>query len=445
MEDEKKGRLKNGSEIKLKNGGTVKIISLIGEGGQGEVYRVEKDKKEYALKYYTKKYIQSMKKPDKFYGNLDNNIRKGAPTDAFLWPIEVTEKNENGFGYIMEIRPKEYEELGAFFQGSVKKPQVHFSGFSAVITAGINIIEGFRALHRKGYSYQDLNDGNFFINPKTGDVLICDNDNVSPYGENFGILGKQRWMAPEIVTGKNDPDIDSDLFSLSVLLFRLLFINHPLEGGRRPTCLTAQSERKYYGEEPIFILDPTDKRNRPITGTEQNLKLFWPVYPPYLRDMFIRAFSQDVMQKRASRVQEIEWMDVFYRMRAELGTCPYCGGESFYMESGASVCPCCNRSIPAVPYSLKIGMFQLPLFSGMKLPSWIVDFRRNDLPETVGEVVVNPNNPNQYGIRNLTEEAWSAHSASSGTAYTIEPGRSIPLKEQTKIQLLGKTGTIIRN
>ena len=30
-----------------------------------------------------------------------------------------------------------------------------------------------------GYSYQDLNDGNFFINPQSGDVLICDNDNVA--------------------------------------------------------------------------------------------------------------------------------------------------------------------------------------------------------------------------------------------------------------------------
>ena len=28
-------------------------------------------------------------------------------------------------------------------------------------------------------SYQDLNDGNFFIDPQTGKVLICDNDNVA--------------------------------------------------------------------------------------------------------------------------------------------------------------------------------------------------------------------------------------------------------------------------
>lgn len=69
-----------------------------------------------------------------------------------------------------------------------------------------------------------INNGNFFIMPDSGDVLICDNDNVSPFGTNLGIMGKQHWMAPEIVTGQNDSNKNSDCFSLAVVLFRLLFI-----------------------------------------------------------------------------------------------------------------------------------------------------------------------------------------------------------------------------
>ena len=76
--------------------------------------------------------------------------------------------------------------------GTRKKPQVHFQSFAAISTAAINIIQGFRELHARGYSYQDINNGNFFINPSTGDVLICDNDNVSPFGTSSGIMGKQR-------------------------------------------------------------------------------------------------------------------------------------------------------------------------------------------------------------------------------------------------------------
>ena len=139
--------------------------------------------------------------------------------------------------------------------GGRKQKQARFKSFYALCTAAINIIEAFRALHNNGYSYQDINNGNFFINPENGDVLICDNDNVSPFGTNLGIMGKQRWMAPEIVMGKNDPDKNSDRFSLAVVLFRLLFINHPLEGRySTPPCMTKELEQKYYGSAPIFGL-----------------------------------------------------------------------------------------------------------------------------------------------------------------------------------------------
>ena len=70
---------------------------------------------------------------------------------------------------------------------------VHFSGIKALINAALGLIDGFEKLHNAGFSYQDLNDGNFSIHPETGDVLICDNDNVSEYGDNSGIAGKCRY------------------------------------------------------------------------------------------------------------------------------------------------------------------------------------------------------------------------------------------------------------
>ena len=246
--------LKKGETVKIKNGSVARVLDEFGSGGQGTVYRVSYEGKEYALKWY---HIGVFKgKEQEFYQNLENNISKGAPTKAFLWPLGITEKQNGSFGYLMDIRPGGYDELTDFFVGTKKKPQVHFASFAAIITAAINIIQAFRELHNRGYSYQDINNGNFFINPNTGDVLICDNDNVSPYGTNLGIMGKQRWMAPEIVTG-GDPDKHSDRFSLAVVLFRLLFINHPLEGAySTPPCMTKELERKYYGTDPIFIYDP---------------------------------------------------------------------------------------------------------------------------------------------------------------------------------------------
>ena len=77
----------------------------------------------------------------------------------------------------MELRPPEYKDFSLFLLA-----KVHFANIEALINTALCITNGFRELHNRGYSYQDLNDGNFFVNPKTGDVLICDNDNVAPYG-----------------------------------------------------------------------------------------------------------------------------------------------------------------------------------------------------------------------------------------------------------------------
>ena len=94
-----------------------------------------------------------------------------------------------------------------------------FASLDVMLTAAINIVKAFRALHLAGKSYQDLNDGGFFIDTKTGDVLVCDCDNVAADGDNFGIGGMPGFMAPEVVRGIAKPDVLTDRYSLAVVLF----------------------------------------------------------------------------------------------------------------------------------------------------------------------------------------------------------------------------------
>ena len=219
---------KQGDKIKLTNGGSITVKSKIGEGGQGSVYKVDYSGKEYALKWYLPNYLKTLK-PNckKFYKNLVDNVTAGSPSPEFLWmkAVAVTGKHSNGFGYIMDLRPQNYAEFTKFI-----KAKEFFKSTQAVISAAINVVEAFQALHRKGYSYQDLSPGNFFIDKVTGDVLICDNDNVAPNGDNLGVGGTPGYMAPEVILGKSKPGTDTDLFSLSVILFELFFLAHPLEG-----------------------------------------------------------------------------------------------------------------------------------------------------------------------------------------------------------------------
>jgi serine/threonine protein kinase len=105
--------------------------------------------------------------------------------------------------------------------------------FRALSTAGFHLAHSFLQLHSKGLCCHDISFGNLFLDPDTGESLICDNDNVTVDGETgAGVLGTPRFMAPEVVTGQGQPGIQTDLYSLAVLLFYLFVVHHPLEGAR---------------------------------------------------------------------------------------------------------------------------------------------------------------------------------------------------------------------
>lgn len=253
-------KLKKGMRIKTLYGEAV-VENWIAEGGQGNVYAVEYNGKPKALKWYKPTGIG--KQPKAFYENLKDNVQNASPSEEFLWPLDITEwkGEENAFGYIMDLRPDGYYEVSDYMLTHVR-----FSSFRTVADASLQIVSAYRMLHNRGYSYQDLNDGNFFIHFRTGKVLICDNDNVAPNGIKTGIVGKPRYMAPEIVTGKKMPDKYSDWYSMSVIIFILFCLNHPLEGERSLTpALTPALQEKLYGTEAMFIMDD----GRDIIGTNQ--------------------------------------------------------------------------------------------------------------------------------------------------------------------------------
>ena len=276
--------LKKGQIVHLTTGGmTCTVIEELGRGGQGTVYKVDLGGKKMALKWY------HIPPEDKFYKNLQKNVDAGAPSDAFIWPEFLTVKENGSYGYVMKLRPSGYYEFGQYLLA-----RHQMKSLSAIFAAAMKICNGFKLLHRFGYSYQDLNDGNFFIRPDDGDVLICDNDNVYPQGEKSGIMGKARYMAPEIVAG-GIPDKFSDRYSLTVLLFMLIYLNHPLEGARVAACpcMTENNEKKFYGSEALFIYDKDNNTNLPVRGVHTNVIRRWPAFPQLLRDTFMEQLSQE--------------------------------------------------------------------------------------------------------------------------------------------------------
>lgn len=415
-----------GQRIKTVSGGELEVIQKLGEGGQGVVYKVNYNGKPLALKWY---FGNKLNNAEKFYRNIQNNIKQGTPTGAFLWPLEITEYFEGSFGYLMELRPPEYKDFSLFLLA-----KVHFANIEALINTALCITNGFRELHNRGYSYQDLNDGNFFVNPKTGDVLICDNDNVAPYGENLGIAGKCRYMAPEVVMGQKRPDSHTDRFSLAVVLYMLLFLNHPLEGKRTMCpCLTEELERKFYGSDPVFVWDPANDANRPVRGVHTNEIKLWPLYPAFVRKTFEKAFSHEVMvgNDTTHRVIEKEWQEVFTTLRDLTIKCS-CGSETFIDPSQQS-CRCinCGKSIERPPI-LKVKKYHAALAPGKKLYACHVQYDSDDFKEAKGEVISSRNNPSLLGLRNDSNNTWEAI-LPNGSSKGYPNGQVIKLGKGIKI------------
>ncbi len=416
-----------GQKIKVVSGGELEVIQKLGEGGQGIVYKVRYNGKELALKWY---FGNKLNDPDRFYRNIQNNIKKGAPTSAFLWPLEITEYYEDSFGYLMKLRPPEYKDFSLFLLAKER-----FTSIGAVVNAALCITSGFRELHNSGFSYQDLNDGNFFVNPKTGDVLICDNDNVAEYGDALGIAGKCRYMAPEVVLGKKKPDVHTDRFSLAVVLYLLLFLNHPLEGKKTMCpCLTEELERKFYGTEPVFVWDSKNDTNRPVRGVHVNEIKFWPIYPKFVRDTFEEAFSYEAMVGADSqhRVTEKKWQEVFTALRDCIAKCPSCG-ELTFIDVKQPVCKCinCSKEIQR-PMILKVKKYHAIMQPGKKIYSCHAVYDSDDFKAVKGEIVSSRQDLSIIGLKNSSDFTWTAI-LPNGNTKPYSNGQVIKLGRGLKI------------
>lgn len=400
--------LTKNQKIKLEDGRTVTVVGKLGAGGQGIAYRVLLDEtgEEKALKWY---FLEKIKNPKAFYNHLRENIKHGSPDSSFVWPEAVTEwsNHDEPFGYIMRVYPKEYDGFNKFLLGKVS-----FASNSALINAALNIVEAFKKLHSKGYNYQDLNDGNFAINRNTGDVLICDNDNAVGQGASFGILGKFRYMAPEIVRHEVMPSTATDRFSLAVVLFLLLMGGHPLEGAKTAVpALTDKMQDKFFGTEPVFIFDESISTNRPVSGLHEDPIRLWCKYPLCIRKSFCRSFSQESMLHGQGRLTEREWLGVLSQLKSFIVKCNKCGASSVILEltnnDGNPVfvhkCARCSALSKAPAYISFQNGINIPVFEGVKIYSCLTDLLSEDFNTPSAEFLVKSN---KLGAQNLSQCDW---------------------------------------
>jgi DNA-binding helix-hairpin-helix protein with protein kinase domain len=417
------------------------VEQLLGAGGQGEVYKARLGGEAVALKWF----FPQMATPEQ-RAAIEMLVRRGAPSDRFLWPLELASSPQvQGFGYVMGLRPPRFKNIVDLMKRRAEPT------FRALATAGFNLSHDYLQLHSQGLCYRDISFGNAFFDPDTGDVLICDNDNVAVDGAaTLGVLGTPRFMAPEVVRGEARPSTQTDLFSLSVLIFYMLMVHHPLEGKRETEikCLDLPAMNKLYGTDPLFIFDPADDSNAPVPGVHDNALAFWRIYPQFLRALFTRAFTDGLRDPHA-RVRESEWRAAMVRLRDSIFYCAHCSLENFYdadrlKETGGDpgLCWACAAEL-RLPPRIRVGKSVAMLnYDTLLFPHNTDPGRLYDFSQPVAAVAQHPTHKDVWGLKNLSGEKWVSRTK-NGEVADVEPGRSVTLSVGTKIQF-GKTEGEIR-
>lgn len=406
---------------------TCTVEQFLGGGGQGEVYKATLNGKAVALKWYFAEQATQEQQQ-----SIEELIKKGAPTSNFLWPIDIaTAKGTKGFGYIMPLREARYKSLFDLMKRRAEPT------FSALITAAYQLAENFYQLHGKGLCYRDISHGNIFFDPQTGEILICDNDNVSVNGtDKTGVYGTPRFMAPEIVRAEAKPNTQTDLFSLAVLLFYMLMMHHPLEGKKESDikCFDLPAMNKLYGFEPVFIFDPQNNSNQPVVGYHDNALIYWPLYPQFLRDLFIKAFTEG-LNNTNNRIRESEWRFALIRLRDSIVYCQHCHSENFadaQQNQAQKICWNCQKPF-SLPIKLSVNNQVIMLNANTQLFAHHLDpNRKYDFTQPLAIMQQHPQNPNIWGLKNLSTTTWQITTA-DGTVKVVEPQRSVALNLGTII------------
>ena len=218
------------------------ITELLGEGGMAFVYKAEDHQLQRSVAIKTLKpnflnqesFVERFKREAQVAANINHpNI-----VQIFDWGIEKVPY------FVME-----YVEGNSLTQILSKKKQLSFSD---VVYIGSQVSSGLHAAHSNGLVHRDIKPGNILITPE-GKVKVTDFGIVAVQNEESDItktgsvLGTATYISPEQAKGRG-VSVQSDLYSLGIVLYELLTGNPPFEGDSAVVIAT-----KHLTDKPLKI------------------------------------------------------------------------------------------------------------------------------------------------------------------------------------------------
>jgi eukaryotic-like serine/threonine-protein kinase len=305
-----------------------------------------------------------------------------------------------------------------------------------------HIADSFHDLHLAGYCYRDISLGNLLFDPRSGEVLICDNDNVGidRYSES-AILGTPEFMAPEVIRNEKTPSTTTDLHSLAVLLFNLWMWHHPFHGIKEYQIRSwdIPAKTKIYGTEPVFVFDPEDDSNRlPKRARLSDSLQEVEDLSSEPEEGFHHKFHS--RPSRAWKPCDRGKLEADFRVTPRQSPqVPQLWGNQSLVE-GIHVLQCwhCETEVP-VPMRIVVnsglGKVSLLVDEGRKLLARHVNPTDGQQPDAVvGEIVRHPKDQAVWGLKNHSERPWIV-TFGDDIQKDVPPGRSAILNASMKLNL----------
>ncbi|WP_018277766.1 hypothetical protein WKI13_15320 [Teredinibacter turnerae] len=397
-----------------------KLVRLLGEGGQGIVYEVTDDNKNHlALKLLFPYAVSQETK----VALSEEVTQRNSPDNRFLWPANYVEHVDQ-FGYVMPLREARFSSWEKLVQGRVKPvPQL-----DTLIFACRSVCEAFFNLHIQGLVYKDLNLGGPALDTKTGEVVICDCDNVridnDPNGER---LYFPEFAAPEVILEETTCTRYSDYHSLAVLLFYTLVRHHPYQGAlwEDINLVNDTSERAFYATKPKFIFGSDHKNTLP---KDTNPARNWDRLPVFMRKLFYKTFV-DGAHNPKERTTDGTWVKALIKFQDNIVRCSHC--KTLFCAENTDICDTCGNKLRR-HCEISFDERKVLLTEGMVFQ---VDkhFLGN---KGLGLVVNHPRKRNEIGLKNISKSSWKAYLPDK-TVKNIAPTASIILMTGMTISIEG--------
>lgn len=309
----------------------------LGKGGEGVVYEIQQQSA-LVLKKYNEPLAGD--KTDKLKHMI---AMRSAGIEAYAaWPVDLV-SDDKGIvcGFVMR-KLSGYVPLHMIFSPMDRKKLFPDKGYNFLVHIARNLATAFFKLHEAGLVIGDVNEGNILINA-SGLVAFIDCDSFQVKGADhyfFCEVGVPRYTPPELLKEgsfkKVIRTINTDSFSLGVLIFQLLFLGRHPFAGKNKLAADFDEETAIRKREFAYSLENKRKKLFPpndsfsITGLSDDLVA-----------LFHRAFEQD------ARPLPADWIKALDNQLKDMVTCGVSRLHTF--PSKMTDCPWCyfqsNRGI----------------------------------------------------------------------------------------------------